>query len=158
MTEAALSDWETRLVAAIDKHFAGNRSAFARAVGVSYRTVARWCAGEDRPQRESRGRVAAQGPEFAALVAELETPPPRTPTLAIRRLEDEVRELRETVRQLEGQGRFLPSASALPPEVADRLREEVLGTLEKNDRSMDVLERRVDRLERLLPREERGHA
>lgn len=167
MTDGGSSDWETRLVEAIDRRFGGNRSAFARAVGVSYRTVARWCSGEARPQRESRGLVAAQGDEFAALVAELEEPQPRTPSLAMRRLEDEVRDLRETVRQLEGQGRFLPAGEPgeyLSPEELAELREEGIGaeegygrTIRTILRTLAVVERRLRRLERLLPGEERGH-
>lgn len=69
MTEVA-SDWERRLEQALAEEGI-TKSDFARRVGRTYRSVARWFKDGTVPKDDALQRFEAMGSRFAALAAEL---------------------------------------------------------------------------------------
>lgn len=71
--------WGERLKRALEAERI-DKSAAARAIGVTYKTVLRWTQDEGTPKPEHRPRLAALGKPFKDLVAELPEPTPAAGT------------------------------------------------------------------------------
>lgn len=67
---AGRAEWGERLDALRIRDGLG-KTELGRQVGAGYRTILRWGQGVHLPQPENRERLAAIGPDYAALVAEL---------------------------------------------------------------------------------------